>query len=169
MIDRDALTGAVSRSTFTACLEEMVDSAQSQGSSFVLLYIDIDNMHRFNDHNGHSLGDEMLKHFVVLIEPLLPNSDSLFRIGGDEFAIILPNYSCKEALHLSEKICDISREQLAPPQLPNYGEYCTGPVKISVSIGITLFEQNMSFECLIRSVEEKVNNAKIAGRNRAWI
>jgi diguanylate cyclase (GGDEF)-like protein len=101
---------------------------------------------------------------------LLVNPDSLFRFGGDEFAIILPDYSCEEALHLSQKICNIAREKLAPLQHPHCGDkHCMGPAKISVSIGISLYEQNMNVESLLRSVEQKMWDAKLAGKDRACI
>ena len=154
MIDRDILTGAMSRGAFFKCITETINISHEKGASFVLLYIDIDNMKHFNNHNGHYLGDEMLRRFVMLVKPLLINPDSLFRFGGDVFVIILPNSSCEEALHLSQKICTIAREKLAPSQDPHCGDkHCMGPAKISVSIGISLFEQNMTVESLLRSVE----------------
>jgi diguanylate cyclase (GGDEF)-like protein len=170
VIDRDILTGAMSRNAFLKCITETIGISQEKGSSFVLLYIDIDNMKHFNNHNGHYLGDEMLKRFVTLVTPFLINPNLLFRFGGDEFTIILPNSSCEEALHLSQKICNMAREKLAPSQDPHCGDrYCMGPAKISVSIGISLFEQNMNVESLLRSVEQKMWDAKLAGRDCARI
>lgn len=167
MIDRDPLTGALNRNAFNTRLAEAIHEAGKTGSGFALLYVDIDNMKRFNNHNGHLVGDQLLKRFVELVEPMLGNQDSLFRVGGDEFAIILPKFCREESLHLSQQICDIAREKLAPPQPVHCGDkHCMGPAKISASIGIGLFEQNMSAESLSEMVEKKMYDAKCAGRDR---
>ena len=151
-------------------LADTIDKARTTGSGFALLYIDIDNMKHFNMHNGHLVGNEMLKRFVALVEPLLRDQDSLFRVGGDEFAIISPKSSREESLHLSQQICDLARDMLAPPQPTHCGDrHCMGPAKISASIGIGLFEHNMSAESLLQSVEKKMYDAKCAGRDHVWI
>lgn len=73
MIDHDALTGAFSRNAFNTRLAETINEADNHGSGFALLYVDIDNMKHFNAHNGHLAGDQMLKSFVKLIQPVLEN------------------------------------------------------------------------------------------------
>ena len=169
MIDRDPLTDVLNRDAFKMRLVNTIDDVRTKGSNVALLYVDIDNMKHFNMHNGYLLGDELLKQFVALVEPLLKNTSTLFRVGGDEFVIILPNTNREEALLLAQQICDMSREVLAPPQPTHCGDrHCLGPAKISASIGVGMFEQNMNAESFMESVEKKMYDAKRAGRDRAW-
>lgn len=170
MIDRDPLTGVLNRTAFNVRLADTINEARATGSGFALLYVDIDNMKHFNAHNGHLVGDQMLKRFVALVEPLLGKQDFLFRVGGDEFAIILPKFGCEESLHLSQQICGVVREKLTPLQPTHCGDrHCMGPAKISVSIGVALFEQNTSSENLLEIAEEKMYEAKCAGRDCFWM
>ena len=170
MIDRDNITVVKNRDEFKRRLADTIGDARMKGSGLALLYIDIDNMKHFNMHNGHLVGDEMLERFVALVEPMLGNRHSLFRTSGDEFAIIFSNSSREEALQLSQQICDISREKLAPPQPTHCGDrQCLGPAKISVSVGVGLFEQNMNAESFLQSIENKMYHAKSAGKDRVCI
>jgi two-component system, cell cycle response regulator len=165
--DRDALTGAPTRKAFMAGLESAAATAHATGSAFALLYIDIDNMKRFNLHNGHLAGDAMLKRFVEQVEPLLTNRGALSRVGGDEFAIILPDADGEQSLILAHQICDLARNDIAPPQPIHCGDpHCHGPAKISASIGMGLFDPSMTTESFLRKVEENMYQAKCEGRNR---
>jgi diguanylate cyclase (GGDEF)-like protein len=166
MNHRDELTNAMNRAAFISCLTEKLKDAHAKNTNLAVLCVDIDNMKHFNMHNGHTLGDEMLKRFVVIVEPLLRSSYLLFRIGGDEFAIILTNMNREEILYLAQKICDISRRELSPPQPNNCGDpRCMGPAKISVSIGIAESRDDSTLEALWRKAEEKQSEAKCAGRD----
>lgn len=169
-LNRDPITGALNRKTYTVRLSEAVNEASKAGFGLALLYVDIDNFKRFNNHNGHLVGDELLKRFVKLVGPLLGNKDSLFRVAGDEFAIIMPESGREESLNLSQRICDIAREKLAPPQPKHCGdEHCMGPAKISTSIGVGLYEKSLSVESLTEMAEKKMYEAKCAGRDRVAI
>jgi len=167
MNGRDDLTGVLDKSTFNGHLVEVVTEVRATGSALALLHVDIDNMKHFNLHNGPYLGDELLKRFVTIVKPLLGNRYMLYRPWGDEFTIILPDTTREEALRLAQKICDISRDELAPPQPTNCGDpRCLGPAKISVSIGVAMFEHNMNVESFLQSAEKKMYEAKSLGRDR---
>jgi diguanylate cyclase (GGDEF)-like protein len=170
MTDRDSLTGALNRNAFNVRLTEAINEASKTGSGFALLYVDIDNMKRFNNHNGHLVGDQLLKRFVELVRPMLVNQDSLFRVAGDEFAIILPKSGREESLQLSQNICNVAREDIAPQQPAHCGDtHCMGPAKISATIGIGLYEKNVSAESLLETAERKTYEAKLAGKDRVSI
>lgn len=166
----DPLTGAMNRRAFDDRLRDAINSAQDNDSDIALLYIDIDNLKRFNNHNGHVAGDELLKRFVMLVKPLLANQRSLFRFGGEEFIILLPNFDREKAWCLSQQICDVCRVSLSPFQPNHCGcSHCLGPADMSVSIGISLFEQDMTPESLVDKSERNMWNAKDAGKDRAWM
>lgn len=173
MIDRDPLTGAMSRVSFKQFLAGSVSNCNIRvhDPGWVLLYADVDNMQRFNLHNGHSVGDVLLKDFVSLVESLLGNTHSIFRVGGDKFAIILPSVGRDAAVQLSHQICDLFRERVVPPQPAHCGDpRCMGPAQVSVSIGIELSVQNMHTENLIDDLDQKMYEARRrSGRGHAWI
>jgi diguanylate cyclase (GGDEF)-like protein len=167
MNDRDELTGCMNRSAFFSCLAESIKDARKKGSKLALMYVDIDNMKHFNMHNGHSLGDVMLNRFALMVEPLLGDRHLLFRIGGDSFTIILVNTNLEETSRLAQNICDMSRKELSPPQPDTCGDqYCMGPARISASIGVVESDHDMNAEALFQRAEEKMYEAKCAGRDR---
>jgi diguanylate cyclase len=167
MNDRDKLTGALSRNAFLSQLTESIDIVISNHTTLTLLCANVDNMKRFNMHNGYLLGDEMLKKFVARISPLLGEQQSIFRYGGDSFAIISMNSSCQDVSLLAKEICDDVRQNLSPPQPDNCGhKHCKGPVKVTVSIGVAEIEDNMILESILERADQLMYEAKSAGRDR---
>ena len=118
-------------------------------------------------HNGHLIGDEMLKRFVTIAKTLLDNRHMLFRYAGDSFAIASINSSLEEVQKLAQQLCEVMRNDLSPHQSKHCGDqHCMGPAKISVSIGIANSNQDTSTELLIENAERKMYEAKIAGKDR---
>lgn len=85
----DMLTGLPNRAMFEDRLDQTLNRADRQGSSFALLYIDLDGFKPINDKNGHAVGDVMLCHVAQRLQDCVRKSDTVARIGGDEFAILL--------------------------------------------------------------------------------
>ena len=173
-IDRDPLTGAMSRASFKQFLADSASDGNTptHDPGWILLYADVDSMKRFNLHNGHSVGDVLLKDFVSLVESLLGiRTHSIFRVGGDKFAIILPGFGRDAAIQLSQQICDLFRERVVPPQPVHCGDpRCMGPAQVSVSIGIELSVQNMHTGNVIDKLDQKMYEARRrSGRGRVWI
>lgn len=163
MEDRDTLTGAMNR----IALQSYLPDAINKNKNVTLICANIDSMKHFNMHNGHLIGDEMLKRFVTIVEPLLDNRHLLFRYAGDSFAIASINSSLEEVQKLAQQLCEVIRNDLSPHQSKHCGDqHCMGPAKISVSIGIASSNQDTSAELLIENAERKMYEAKIAGRDR---
>ncbi len=95
---RDELTLLPNRRYFIYSLEQMIDSCQKIGSSFVLLNIDVDEFKSVNDTYGHVIGDKLLIEIARRLKSTLRSSDIVARTGGDEFLIILPRMSQEEEL-----------------------------------------------------------------------
>ena len=89
--DRDALTGLFSRRRFQEELEREVSRARRHGRPGALLVLDLDGFREVNDSLGHAAGDELLTRIGEALRSILRDSDVLARIGGDEFALILPD------------------------------------------------------------------------------
>ena len=85
----DALTGLVNRREFERRLQEAVDSAQNGDTAHALCYLDLDRFKIVNDTCGHTAGDNMLREVASIIKEAVRDSDTVGRIGGDEFALLL--------------------------------------------------------------------------------
>jgi diguanylate cyclase (GGDEF)-like protein len=100
----DALTGARNRKGFQEALTGEIVRHERKGIAFCLAYIDCDNFKQVNDNFGHSEGDRLLKAIAEVSLETLRRSDTIGRIGGDEFAIILPETGRTEALFVVDKL-----------------------------------------------------------------
>src|SRR6478609_12115408 len=103
---RDELTGAFSRSALYSQLEYHVAHSRYNHIPFSLIVFDLDHFKSINDAFGHSRGDLVLVNFVRRMEAVIRGSDLLFRFGGDEFALLLPNTGLAHAAVLSHRLVE---------------------------------------------------------------
>ena len=155
----DVLTGLPNRRLFRDRLDQAIKSAKREDKSFVLLSIDLDRFKKINDKLGHGTGDLLLQKAGDRIKACLRDLDTVARMGGDEFTVILPNVSDAEQTKIvTEKILT----QLTKPfQIKNQR------IDISGSIGIALFPQDgVEPETLLGNADRAMYVAKKLGRNR---
>ena len=100
----DALTGLVNRREFERRLAEAVDSAQTGDSAHALCYLDLDRFKTVNDTCGHTAGDNMLREVASLIKEAVRDSDTVARIGGDEFALLLVGCPLEKARQIADDV-----------------------------------------------------------------
>ncbi len=111
MANTDGLTGAASRSYFDQAYETAIKNARLfQDIHFSILMIDINGLKRVNDRYGHVKGDEMIKSVASFLKNHCRTTDILSRIGGDEFAVLLPSVSSREARHVLSRIREKEKE-----------------------------------------------------------
>ena len=102
----DPLTGLTNRAEFEARLRHTLGRAHQEKSEHALLYIDLDQFKLVNDACGHSAGDQLLQQLAKLLRDTVRARDTLSRIGGDEFAVILEYCTSEQAAHVAQKICN---------------------------------------------------------------
>jgi len=102
--DRDSLTGMLNRRAFMRELDTEIERSMRYGRRFVLALCDLDDFKRINDTDGHPAGDRALEGVAALLERSIRASDYAFRIGGDEFALLLPETDAAEAKEAVERI-----------------------------------------------------------------
>lgn len=128
---RDSLTKLPNRSEFWRVLHRAMCNAEREGTRVALLAIDIDNFKDINDSHGHVAGDEFLKNFSRRLQAVVRCGDCPARIGGDEFAVVLPNVgSVAEAGKLAETI----RNRLDEPVAYNGSRS-----QVSASVGFAVY------------------------------
>jgi diguanylate cyclase (GGDEF)-like protein len=101
---RDSLTGLGNHRAFQEAVARMVDGARRYGTEFSLVLIDIDEFKRINDTKGHAVGDQLLAEVGELIAVTIRISDAAFRVGGDEFALLLPHTDAEGATQLARRL-----------------------------------------------------------------
>ncbi len=106
----DALTGLVNRREFERRLQDCVETARSGRQTHVLCYLDLDRFKAVNDTSGHMAGDAMLREVAALVKDAVRDSDTVARIGGDEFAILLSGCPLEKAIQISQDVASVIRE-----------------------------------------------------------
>ncbi len=154
----DALTGLANRHLFFDRLELAIHDSERSGNKFALLFLDLDKFKPVNDTLGHDIGDLVLKNVATRLQNLIRAGDTVARMGGDEFTIILNNlHSTEDAEKIAEKII----QRIAVP-------FTFGNISCSlgVSIGIALFpDHGIVGELLINKADQAMYLAKAKGRN----
>src|SRR5208282_3259761 len=113
----DPLTGLYNRRLFSEAFEKELNRARRYGSPLGLVTLDLHRFKEVNDKYGHPRGDEVLRAAAATLKKALRTSDSAFRIGGDEFALLLPQTDAAQALALSRRIGTVFGESIAHFQM----------------------------------------------------
>lgn len=151
----DFLTGAWSRRAFHESGPRILERSRYSGQALALLLIDLDNLKPTNDTFGHAAGDAALTDFVRYSRTALRPVDFLARIGGDEFALLLPETDLIAAVAVGQRLQDV----IAAAQ--------TGETpQITLSVGASMLRADDSLHTLVARADEALYAAKAAGRNR---
>ncbi len=151
----DPLTGAFNRRHLDACLRTAIERRNRVGETASLLLFDVDRFKEINDARGHAAGDAVLKALVALVVGRARKLDSLCRIGGEEFALLLEGTSFARALTVAEDL----RALVAEAALLDG----TG---VSISIGVSELRPWQSAQAWIDDADAALYLAKRSGRNR---
>ena len=151
--EHDPLTEALNRGAFS----QILNLFQQDGSSFALILIDIDNFKTVNDTYGHAIGDMILKETAEQLKTAFRSIDYVFRIGGDEFAIIMVNMTSDLAYTVTEKISEVNRNLSAPEtdEIP----------PVSLSVGVAFTDRENPGESLFKDADAALYYTKENGRS----
>jgi diguanylate cyclase (GGDEF)-like protein/PAS domain S-box-containing protein len=133
LADHDALTGARNRRRFEQDVTEQVARSRRYGEPAALLMLDLDGFKLINDTHGHKAGDRTLQTVCTTLRARLRDTDMIARIGGDEFAVLLPYANASQVARIADdlrRIVDDCRIELADHE----------PLCVSASIGVSLIE-----------------------------
>lgn len=154
----DMLTNLPNRVLFRDRLDQTIASAKRNDKKFALLFIDLDQFKNINDSLGHHVGDEVLIEASKRLSTVIREEDTLSRLGGDEFTIILKDiHKSQNAVIVAQKIIDILKEPIIIKDLELY---------ISSSIGISIYPNDTKEgDNLIKYADAAMYKAKDEGRN----
>ncbi|MCD6363404.1 MAG: diguanylate cyclase [Synergistetes bacterium] len=163
---RDHLTGAFNRRTLDTDLAEKLEEARVREEHISIIMLDIDHFKRINDTYGHQVGDYILKSLVRLIHSKLRSEDTIYRYGGEEFVIILPGASKKNAIKVAERL----RKEIESFPFTYRKEEPPLRINITCSFGVATFpEDGATPEELLKRADKALYRAKEGGRNRVEI
>jgi len=157
----DELTGCFNRRKLKDDLKEELERAERYNNNLSVLMIDIDWFKEYNDFHGHQKGDKLLVNLVKTIFHNIRLSDKLYRYGGEEFVVLLPEMSEKEAKEVAEKI----RGKVEKKKFK--GEEISQPdLIINVSVGIASYPENGNTSSeIIFAADSALYEAKSSGKN----
>ncbi|MDD5176041.1 MAG: diguanylate cyclase [Sterolibacterium sp.] len=159
----DSLTSLANRRHFMTLAEQELSRALRYGGPLSLFMMDIDHFKNINDTYGHQTGDQVLQRLGALCLETLRDIDSVGRIGGEEFAVVLPHTDGEHALEVAERL----RQTIARAEVVLEHSL---PLSFTVSIGVTtLLGASANIDTLIGQADSALYQAKRAGRNRVWV
>jgi diguanylate cyclase (GGDEF)-like protein len=159
MATTDGLTGTLNRARLMALGQHELLRARENSRGLGVLMLDIDHFKQINDRYGHQAGDAALQHFVAQLRAGVREIDLLGRLGGEEFAIVLPGIPAEAALQVAERL----RARVAGTPLAYLGQ----TISITVSIGLAMTrDDDQTLEQILGRADGGLYAAKDAGRDR---
>ena len=161
LTNHDPLTSLPNRKALEERLETTIANAKAQGSTHALLYVDLDFFHRINDSFGHLAGDELLRRITKVLQASLRADETLARIGGDEFAVLLENCSAEFAHSAATQL----RDAVQAWQFDWNGK----GYQVGVSVGVVAITKlSPGLSAVMSEADTACFTAKEQGRNRVF-
>lgn len=156
----DPLTGLLNRRAFDEDLVRRMSAWRRRAIPFSLLWVDVDHFKMINDRHGHAAGDELLRQVARTLAATFRDMDLVARVGGEEFAAVLPVTNANEAIIPAERL----RRTLATFKFEVDGR----ALAVSISVGTTAVQPDDDVATVVRRADQALYAAKSAGRNVVW-
>lgn len=157
---RDQLTGLLNRREFERILREEKDRSLRFGQPCAIILADLDHFKSVNDRHGHPAGDEVLRQVARRLEGGIRSVDRVTRIGGEEFAIVMPQADGTVAAETANRLCKLIRAE----PVPAGGDLL---LPLTLSLGVAVFPADASKgEEIVTAADKALYAAKAGGRNR---
>lgn len=155
---KDPLLEILNRRALVRVGNTEIEKAKIRGIPFSVIVLDLDNFKQINDRYGHNAGDEVLKDFVEVVKNVISSRDLFFRLGGEEFLIMLPGADREKAVEIGEQI----RREVEK----RYVEIGGKKIRYTVSIGVAQMGENDDIYSVISKADDNLYQAKREGRNK---
>ena len=156
----DELTGTASRRMFLARLEAAGEAANANGTAFSVALFDVDHFKSVNDRFGHDVGDAVLRHVGALAMAIVGRHGLVGRLGGEEFAVLMPGRSLDQAAGLCEALRKACSDTDDMPE---------GVVPVTISVGVAALARGRAAADVLKAADAAMYLAKSSGRDRVQI
>lgn len=161
MLDLDELTGLYNRNAMERDLDEEMAMAQRGVAPFCLAMLDLDRFKQVNDQYGHPVGDEVLQQLAEFLQQSLRPYDRVYRYGGEEFLVLLPETSADRAFKVLDRVrCQLERVALQTE---------AGDLTVTFSAGLCGYFKGARLTDLIEKADQALYHAKSQGRNQVHL
>ena len=157
----DALTGLVNRREFERRLGGLIDAVRGDHKEHALMYMDLDNFKAVNDSCGHAAGDELLRQLTTVMQARMRGSDTLARIGGDEFGVLLESCPLDQAVRIANGLREAVRDFRFVWQDKTFG--------IGASAGLVAIDGEDGVNSVLANGDSSCYEAKNKGRDRVQV
>ena len=159
----DALTGVANRRYFHKVAEGELARVRRYGGELSVFMMDLDHFKAINDQHGHHVGDLVLRKVVQVCRETLREEDAIGRVGGEEFAVLLPQTGRQTALEVAERLCHaLAAAEVRLDDKP--------PLRFTASLGVaTLAPDDPGMDVVLDRADKALYQAKHAGRNRVIV
>lgn len=158
----DHLTKAHNRRSFDEQTKRLIKLYDLSGQQMTLLSLDIDHFKKINDCYGHDIGDFILKEFVRIIKTVFHRDvDFVARVGGEEFAVILPDYSTEAATQKAEQLMSVIRKEVFVQEKME--------IRFTVSIGVAQRAPQEGMDSWLKRADQALYQSKNTGRNKLTV
>lgn len=155
LVIHDNMTGALNRKALQDRANQEIMRYRRYQHPFSLIMFDLDYFKEVNDRYGHAAGDRLLIRMVEVVSGLLRDTDSLYRVGGEEFVVLAPDTAIDGAMRLAERV----------RSAVEYTDF--SPVDaLTISVGVSAMVEGTDFDNLLKRADEALYRAKNEGRNR---
>ena len=156
---KDPLTQLLNRRGWNKYVEKEFERYKRYGRSFSVIMIDIDHFKRFNDFYGHTVGDAILRKFGALLTNSVRNVDTVFRYGGEEFTVLLPETRLEDAEIVAKRILDKINSTVFTYRKKNL------ELKVTASLGVADCKGKDSADAVLEAADQALYLSKNSGRN----
>ncbi len=157
----DPLTKVGNRQSFLNDIEPALEAGQTKKLSLVLMMIDVDNFKYLNDEFGYVAGDKVLYFIAQTIKGMIRSADSVYRYGGEEFAVVLNRSDVTQAEPMADRI----RTKIEQSNLLYSGKQ----VHVTISVGVTIHQMGDTLETLIERADKALYCAKKSNKNCTYM
>lgn len=158
LVRTDALTGALNRRGFEEAWSIESENSERNQRPLALAVVDIDNFKRVNDTYGHCVGDRVLAHLVEVARRIVRPTDYVARLGGEEFAIVLPGASMGTAIDVTERL-----QRGLTCEAVSAGQH---RLVVTFSAGVAERQHGETYQDVLRRADDALYEAKRKGKNR---
>jgi diguanylate cyclase (GGDEF)-like protein len=164
-VNHDALTGLLARTSFLERAQRTLERLQRERQSGSMLMLDLDHFKHINDRHGHAAGDRVLQEVSARLSQALRPHELIGRLGGEEFAVLLPGADCVTARAVAQRLCEATREIRI--DMNDGAAICP---TLSIGIGCTnMAYPPLGLSALLRMADTALYQAKASGRDRYFV